>query len=296
VVHADADFLADIEGELRESVVDELNVQQLDICSDPMQYATVYAEPNFAVLGKRLGKNMGITSKAIKGMSQADIATFQKDGRLVIEGHELHTNDIIVRHEFKAPCGVGEDEIDAALGEDGIMVVMELKVDDTLMDAGTAREMVNRVQKLRKSSGLKESDVVAIYYDQISTGSQNTDDGFLRALRAQDVYLKQCFGNSPRPMSARPSHAVVLAQDIVQLSSGVACRIILATPAIKIDNYALLKACGGVKDLADAVHALLVSREPAELAYEAQRVAGIIKVSINDSVLTLTPGIEVWFP
>ena len=71
------DFLSDLSGELQSYVFEELNVRQLNGCADPMQYATIKAEPNYGVLGKRLGKAMGPVSKAIKDMSQDDILKFQ---------------------------------------------------------------------------------------------------------------------------------------------------------------------------------------------------------------------------
>jgi hypothetical protein len=49
VVHADATFLADIAGELRGYLQEELNVREVETCADPLQYASVRAQPDFAV-------------------------------------------------------------------------------------------------------------------------------------------------------------------------------------------------------------------------------------------------------
>ncbi len=51
-------------GELRDYVTEELNVRQLHVCADPLQYATLRAEPDWQGLGKRLGKAMGQVGSA----------------------------------------------------------------------------------------------------------------------------------------------------------------------------------------------------------------------------------------
>lgn len=60
--HPDADFLEDIDGKLREYVLEERNVQSLVLCIDTLKYTLLRAEPDFSVLGKQLGKSMGLVS------------------------------------------------------------------------------------------------------------------------------------------------------------------------------------------------------------------------------------------
>ena len=94
-------FLADLQGELQCYVTEELNVQKLETCSDPIKFATLRAEPNFALLGKRLGKEIGEVAKAVKKMSQEDLLCFQRSGSVVLCGHTLSSNDISIKHEFR---------------------------------------------------------------------------------------------------------------------------------------------------------------------------------------------------
>ena len=61
-----------------------------------------------------------------------------------------------VQRDFARPEGVAEGDMDAA-AERGVMAVLDLRADDSLRDAGLAREVVNRVQKLRKKAGLQVS-------------------------------------------------------------------------------------------------------------------------------------------
>ncbi|KAJ0016816.1 hypothetical protein Pint_11177 [Pistacia integerrima] len=81
VVHPDTDFLDDITGKLREYVLEELNVRSLVPCNHTLKYASLRAEPDFSVLGKRLGKSMGVVAKEVKAMTQGDILAFEKGRR-----------------------------------------------------------------------------------------------------------------------------------------------------------------------------------------------------------------------
>ena len=100
VAHDSRDFLADLQGELRDYVVEELNVRELEVCEDSLKYATVKAEPNFAILGKRLGKSMGVVSKAIKEMSRDDIVVFQETGIFSVGDVELSAADVVGSASF----------------------------------------------------------------------------------------------------------------------------------------------------------------------------------------------------
>ncbi|XP_011014398.1 PREDICTED: probable isoleucine--tRNA ligase, cytoplasmic isoform X2 [Populus euphratica] len=94
VVHPDVDFLDDIAGKLKEYVLEELNVRSLVPCNDTLKYACLRAEPEFSVLGKRLGKSMGVVAKEVKAMSQKDILEFEKAGEVTVATHCLKLSDI----------------------------------------------------------------------------------------------------------------------------------------------------------------------------------------------------------
>lgn len=64
-------------------------------------------------------------------------------------GHRITTSDIVIKRDFKAPPGTKPGSMDAA-GDGDVLVVLDLEVDEGLLKAGMAREMVNRYQKLRK--------------------------------------------------------------------------------------------------------------------------------------------------
>ncbi|KVI01022.1 Aminoacyl-tRNA synthetase, class 1a, anticodon-binding [Cynara cardunculus var. scolymus] len=139
VVHPDAEFLDDIAGKLKEYVLEELNVRSVVPCNDPLMYASLRAEPDFSVLGKRLGKSMRVVAEAVKGMSQEDILSFEKAGEITIATHCLKLTDIKIIRGFKLPDGVTEEQMDAA-GDGDVLVILDLRPDESLFQAGFARE------------------------------------------------------------------------------------------------------------------------------------------------------------
>ncbi|GAA0168628.1 aminoacyl-tRNA synthetase [Lithospermum erythrorhizon] len=141
VVHPDADFLDDISGKLKEFVLEELNVQSLVTCKDTLKYASLCAEPDFSVLGKKLGKSMGVVAKEVKAMSTEDILAFEKAGEVTFGAHTLKINEIKVVRGFKRPDNIAEEDMDAA-GDGDVVVVMDLLPDESLFEAGVAREIL----------------------------------------------------------------------------------------------------------------------------------------------------------
>ncbi|GKC81849.1 isoleucine--tRNA ligase, cytoplasmic, partial [Tanacetum coccineum] len=173
VVHTNAEFLDDIAGKLREYVLEELNVKSVVPCNDPLMYATLRAEPDYSVLGKRLGKSMRVVAEAIKAMSQEDILSFEEVGEITITGHCLKRTDKKIVRGFKPPPGVAQEQMDAS-GDGDVLVIMDLRDDDSLFEAGFARAVsiysltvVNHVQKLRKKSGLAPTDSVEVYFSSL---------------------------------------------------------------------------------------------------------------------------------
>lgn len=84
-------------GELSEYVVGELNVLQLETCSDMLAFSELSAVPDWQALGKRLGKDMGRVAAAIKGLSMEHILAYEKSGSIELAGYTLGEGDIKVR-------------------------------------------------------------------------------------------------------------------------------------------------------------------------------------------------------
>ncbi|KAK7282115.1 hypothetical protein RIF29_10664 [Crotalaria pallida] len=233
VVHPDVDFLNDIDGKLREYLLEELNIRSLVTCSDALKYASLRAEPDFSVLGKRLGKSMGIVAKEIKAMSQESILAFESAGEVVIANHCLKLTDIKVLRDFKRPDGMTEEGIDAA-GDGDVLVILDLSPDESLFEAGAAREVVNRVQKLRKKIGLEPTDMVEVYFISLDEDKSVSQ----RVLHSQESYIKDAIGSYLLPHSLMPASAVVLGEERFHGISNMSFGITLAKPTLLFNSKA----------------------------------------------------------
>ncbi|KAL6501397.1 hypothetical protein OROGR_026530 [Orobanche gracilis] len=216
IVHPDVDFLDDIDGKLREYVLEELNIRSLVTCSDTLKYASLRAEPDFSVLGKRLGKSMGIVAKEIKAMSQESILAFESAREVIIANHCLKLTDIKVLRDFKRPGGMTEKEFDAA-GDGDVLVILDLRPDESLFEAGAAREIVNRIQKLRKKVGLEPSDMVEVYFESLDEDMSVSQ----RVLHSQESYIKDAIGSPLLPHSLMPAYAAVLGEERLSIENAI---------------------------------------------------------------------------
>ena len=189
IVHSDEAFLADISGQLREYVVEECNTLNLVVCSDTLKYAELKAIPDWSILGKKLGKKMGLVAKGIGALSQQDLINIRDGASVEIEGETISPSDVRIQTAFVRPEGFTESELDAA-GDGEVLVLADLRLDEAMLDSKTAREVINRVQKLRKSSGFQVSDSMRVFAD-VKKGSTTC---FERVVRANGATLVEAFG------------------------------------------------------------------------------------------------------
>ncbi|GMJ10561.1 hypothetical protein like AT4G10320 [Hibiscus trionum] len=227
VVHPDEDFLVDIAGKLREYVLEELNIRSLVTCKDTLKYASVRAEPDFSALGKRLGKSMGAVAKEIKAMSQEDILAFEKAGEVTIASHCLKLTDIKLVREVKHPDGMTDKEMDAA-GDGDVLVFLDLRPDESLFEAGVAREVVNRIQKSRKKAGLEPTDMVEVYFESLDEDKS----AIQHVLNSQENYIRDAIGFPLLSSDSMPVHAVVLCEEIFRGIYSMSFKISLVRPAL----------------------------------------------------------------
>jgi len=283
VVHTDQEFLANLSGGLKEYIMEEMNVQALDTCSDQLKFSTIRAEPEWKALGNRLGKSMGAVAKAIKQMDTDAIVAYEAGGAVELAGVSLGPGDIKVARDFKMPAGAKEGEVDAA-GDGEVLVVLDMAVDDAMLRAGVAREMVNRFQKLRKKAALEPTDAVELFYKVTS--------GDLEAIvRENSALMAETLGCVPLPDGCRPPNAVLYAseaQTVGAESLQASFEAMIAAPAVAVHEAALTKACGGDAEVAAKAKVWLASRDPTSLRAEA--AAAAVSVTLDGVKLSLTPG------
>ncbi len=138
----------------------EVNVKELQIVGkdDNAIQLVKRIKPNFKTLGKRYGKLMKQIAAAITAMSQEQIAAFENDGKyqLEIEGApvDIEMADVEITTEDMPGWLVAS--------EGNLTIALDIELNDQLIEEGIARELINRVQNLRKSSGLEITDRIKL--------------------------------------------------------------------------------------------------------------------------------------
>ena len=132
----------------------ELNVKAIELAEDDAALVSVSAKANFKVLGKRLGKQMKQVAQAVEALDVATIRELLAGGSVEVEGHSLGADDLVIRRE-PLPGRVAEAEGD-------VTVLLDTNVDEALEQEGLARELINRVQNLRKAADLDVSDRITL--------------------------------------------------------------------------------------------------------------------------------------
>ncbi|KAG5547964.1 hypothetical protein RHGRI_013602 [Rhododendron griersonianum] len=291
VVHPDAEFLDDIAGKLKEFVLEELNVKSVVPCNDLLKYASLRAEPDFSVLGKRLGKSMGIVAKEVKAMTQKDILDFEKHGEVTIATHCLKLSDIKINRGFRRPDNMTEEEIDAA-GDGDVLVILDLRPDESLFEAGVAREVVNRIQKLRKKAALEPTDMVELYFKSLDEDESTSQ----QILNSQEQYIRDVLGSYLLPSTMMPPHAVILAQESFHGISNLAFSITLARPALLFNSNAVLALYGEDTKFANGLQTYLLSRDHHNLKSEFHLGNGKVTVDCieNQPAVEVALGVHVF--
>jgi|GEM_PF-1039777 len=166
----------------------ELNVKNVTYTTEEEKYCTLKAKGDGQVLGSKLGKKFGVINKKLQAMNHKELSAFQKAGSLEIEGETLTLDEVHMNRQVL----VDELKFQAKVGALNITVVLDTFVDQTLIQEQTAREIMNRVQRLRRSSGIQPEDVVDIFYDvksgdvaEMDAAILNNHDLIIGTLRRQ---------------------------------------------------------------------------------------------------------------
>ncbi|PRZ26371.1 isoleucine--tRNA ligase [Flavobacterium granuli] len=168
---------AEIEA-VSELIKAEVNVKEIQLLDDASGVLVKQIKPNFKALGPRFGKDMGLVSKEIQGFSKEQINELDKQGSLnvVIAG-----NDVTLTLE---DVEITSQDIEGWLvaNSNGITVALDITISEELKQEGIARELVNRIQNIRKDSGFEVTDKIKV---------QLKRDGALeQAILKNEAYIK----------------------------------------------------------------------------------------------------------
>jgi len=161
LVSSRADIRADFEA-MQDVVAEELNVKAVLVQADEEALVDLSAKANFKRLGPRLGKKMRFAAAAIQELSAADIRALREGQTVALlledgEEIEVEEGDVVVHREEREGLTVAND------GD--VTVALETVLDDELISEGWAREVVSRLQNMRKEAGLEVTDRISVVYD-----------------------------------------------------------------------------------------------------------------------------------
>ena len=143
---------------IKDLVLSEVNVKELDFMSEDSNILVKEIKANFKTLGPKHGKQMKAIAAAISTFEQQDIKKLEQTGSytLTIDGKELGitTDDVIISSQDIPGLLVANNK--------GITVALDITMDETLIEEGIARELVNRIQNIRKDSGLEVTDRIRL--------------------------------------------------------------------------------------------------------------------------------------
>ena len=136
----------------------EVNVKDIEYITDASGLISKKAKANFKTLGRKLGKDMKAANEIISAFDEEQIASLEKDGKMNIEpngnSYEITLEDVII---------VSEDIPGWQVAQDGeLTIALDTTISDELLLEGLARELVNRIQNIRKDSDFNVTDRIVV--------------------------------------------------------------------------------------------------------------------------------------
>ncbi|GJQ07548.1 isoleucine--tRNA ligase [Capnocytophaga cynodegmi] len=136
----------------------EVNVKEIELLEDASGILVKQIKPNFKTLGPRFGKDMKLVVAAVQQFTQEDIQSIEKEGQIIVK---LAEKDVTLSIE---DVEITTQDIEGWLvaSSGNLLVALDVHITDELRKEGIARELVNRIQNIRKDSGFDVTDKINI--------------------------------------------------------------------------------------------------------------------------------------
>ncbi|MGB5378085.1 isoleucine--tRNA ligase [Muriicola sp.] len=161
-----------------ELIKTEVNVKEIELLDDASGILVKKIKPNFKVLGPRFGKDMKKIAQAVGMLKQEDIQQIEREGEISLA---IENKNVILQLE---EVEISSEDIEGWLvaSSGGLTVALDVTINEDLKQEGIARELVNRIQNLRKESGFEVTDKIDI---------KVLKDGFVeKAIESNMQYIK----------------------------------------------------------------------------------------------------------
>ena len=156
----------------------EVNIKEIELLEDASDILVKQIKPNFKTLGPRFGKDMKAIASAVINFTSEDINKMEQNGNL-----EVAINGKNITLE-RTDVGITSQDIEGWLvaNEGSLTVALDVTITEELRKEGIARELVNRIQNLRKDSGFEVTDRIDVLLQK--------DDNIVTAINTNISYIK----------------------------------------------------------------------------------------------------------
>lgn len=170
----DDTFQAKVE-KVKDLILSETNIKDIEFITDTTGIIKKKIKPNFKALGAKVGKDMKLVTSAIQNLSATELQALEKEGALLLPqtGYTITVEDVEIIAEDVEGWQV------ANLGR--LTVALDVNLTDELIKEGLAREVVNRIQNLRKDKGFEVTDRISVVIQD--------DDEIVKAVTANLLYV-----------------------------------------------------------------------------------------------------------
>lgn len=160
VIHNDQGYLDDLKS-LSGYITRELNVHELTLTVDEKKYSVEYTvKADWPVLGRKLKKDMAKVKRALPFVSSEEVQAYVRDKFIMVDGIRLEEGDLIVHRGLRDGAS---PNLETNTDNDAL-TILDVELYPELAQEGLAREIINRVQKLRKKVGLQPTDDIKMEY------------------------------------------------------------------------------------------------------------------------------------
>lgn len=198
VFHPDQEYLDDVRP-LQRYIESELNVIEVHFTSDESKAGVRYsAVADWPVLGRKLRKDIGRVKSGLTKVTSDEVKKYLETGKITVDGIELVAGDLAVRRSAGELEGGEANKYDTNSDND-VVVLLDVTKYKELEGETLARELINRIQKLRKKAGLQATDDVEIYYKF----EEGVGQDLLDAMKSHDDFIRKTVRAVPKDISER---------------------------------------------------------------------------------------------
>ena len=173
---------------IKDLVLSEVNVKELEFMSEDSDILVKEIKANFKALGPKYGKHMKAIAAAISAFNQEDIMKLEKENSYCIDADgteiEISTDDVFISSQDIPGLLVANNK--------GMTVALDVSINEELLEEGIARELINRIQNMRKDAGLEVTDRITLsiaHNDKIESAISSNKTYICGETLADDILI-----------------------------------------------------------------------------------------------------------